>query len=54
MTRWLRTILVLVVLVCLSGCTIHFKGEKIEFDAERQRIQENATYELEAIALFDG
>jgi len=47
-------ILVIVILACCSGCTIHFKGEKVEFDAERQRVQNNTTYELEKIALFHG
>lgn len=49
-----KIILVVVILACCSGCTIHFKGEKVEFDAERQRVQENATYQLEKIAVFHG
>lgn len=49
-----RTILLIVVLACLSGCTIHFKGKEIELDVERQRVQNNDSYELEKIELFRG
>lgn len=49
-----RIILLIAVLVCLSGCTIHFKGKDVEFTAERQRVQNNDTYELEKIELLRG
>lgn len=49
-----KTIIVVVLGLCLSGCTIHFKASEVELDAERQRVQHNRTYELEKIELFRG
>lgn len=49
-----KTILVMVLLACLSGCTIHFKASEVEFDAERQRVDNNHTYELEKVDFFRG
>lgn len=49
-----RTILMIAVLVCLSGCTLHFKASEVELDAERQRVQSNVTYELDSVSLLDG
>lgn len=37
--RSLFTWLIMIIVCCLfSGCTIHFKGENIELDADRQRV----------------
>lgn len=47
-----KTILVVVMLVCLSGCTMHFKATDLEVDAERQRVKSNDTYELEKVAFL--
>ena len=33
--------------VLLSGCTVNFKGENVEFDAERQRV-----YKIDSIDFF--
>ncbi len=45
---------VLVLVILFQGCTLHFKGKDIEFDAERQRVKNNVTYELEAMAFLHG
>lgn len=34
--------------IACSGCTLSFKAEKLELESERQRVQNNDTYELEA------
>lgn len=44
-----KTILIVLVCLCLGGCTIHFKASEVEFDAERQRVDQNHTYELEKV-----
>lgn len=49
-----KTIFMIIVLVCLSGCTIHFKATDLELDAERQRVKKNATYELDSVSLLHG
>lgn len=49
-----KMVLVCLILLCLLGCTIHFKGKDVEFTAERQRVQNNDTYELEKIELLRG
>ncbi len=49
-----RMIILAVLVVLLSSCTIHFKGKDIELDVERQRVDSNHTYQLEKICLFDG
>ena len=41
-------------LLILQGCTVHFKATDVELDAERQRIQDNVTYELEKVVVFGG
>lgn len=48
----LLALLVLAVVIGCQGCTIHFKGKDVEFDAERQRVQSNRTYKLEKVTLF--
>ncbi len=56
--RFLVVGLILVAAVVLSlschGCTIHFKGESVELDVERQRVETNTTYHLEKVELFGG
>lgn len=42
----------LFLLLFCAGCTIHFKGKDIEFDAERQRVNHNETYNLEKIVVL--
>lgn len=54
MARLGRMIMVMVVCAVLGGCTLHFKAKELELDAERQRIQNNVTYELQSAGLFDG
>lgn len=49
-----KTIFVIVVLLCLSGCTFHFKATDLEIDAERQRVENNVTYELEKVSFLHG
>lgn len=49
-----KTIIVIVMSACLSGCTIHFKATDVELDAERQRVQRNVTYEIEKVDLVYG
>lgn len=49
-----KTIFVIVLLVCLGGCTIHFKASEVELDTERQRVESNASYELEKVAFLVG
>lgn len=48
-----KKVLVLVILLCLGGCTIHFKASEVELDAERQRVETNHTYELEKVVFFE-
>lgn len=45
---------VLVLLLLFQGCTIHFKGESVEFDAEHEGVVSNHTYELEKVDIFSG
>lgn len=47
-------VLAVAALLCCHGCTIHFKGEKLELDVERQRVESNKTYHLEKVDLFRG
>ncbi|MBA7612280.1 hypothetical protein ES703_19516 [subsurface metagenome] len=49
-----KTIFMIVVLACLSGCTLHFKATDVELDAERQRVQSNTTYELDSMSILHG
>lgn len=49
-----KTIIIVVLCFCLGGCTIHFKASEVEFDAERQRVKSNQTYELEKVDLLRG
>jgi hypothetical protein len=48
-----KTILIVLILVALGGCTIHFKASEVELDAERQRVETNRTYELEKVVFFE-
>lgn len=48
----LLSVLLLICLILLGGCTLHFKGEKLEFDADRQRVQVNKTFELASVNLL--
>ena len=48
-----KRILIIAMCFWLSGCSLHFKGEKIELDAERQRVQQNQSYDLAAVAVLD-
>lgn len=50
--NFLGKMIIIVVCLLLSGCTLHFKGKDIEFDAERQRVQDNSTFELTDIVLL--
>lgn len=54
MRRLGRLILVLVVMICFSGCTLHFKATDLELDAERQRVKTNDTYDLVKVTAFHG
>jgi len=47
-------VLVLAAAVCLGGCSLHFKGKETELDVDRVRVQQNDTFELEKIDLFNG
>lgn len=49
-----KLIIVLAVLCLCAGCTIHFKATDVELDAERQRVQKNATYELDSVSVLYG
>lgn len=47
--------LVILLVVAVSGCTVHFKGKDIELDtkpATPTLAQSNHTYELDKIAVF--
>lgn len=41
--------LFLTLTLALGSCTLHFKATDLEIDAERQRVKNNTTYELESI-----
>lgn len=47
-------VVVVAALLCCHGCTIHFKGEKLELDMERQRVEYDSIYDLEKMDLFGG
>lgn len=49
-----KTILIVLILAVLGGCTIHFKAKELEVEVEPQRVEHNRTYELEKIELFRG
>lgn len=49
-----KTVFVIVLLVCLGGCTIHFKASEVELDTEQSRYQDNHSYELEKVAFLVG
>lgn len=46
--------ILILILICLllSGCTLHFKATDLEVDAERQRVQDNTTYDLTEAAFL--
>lgn len=44
-----KMIILAVICLFLSGCTLHFKATELEVDAERQRVEGNTTYQLEKI-----
>ena len=50
--RRLWLIVLSVIMICFTGCTFHFKATDLEMDAERQRVQSNATYELEKVVFL--
>lgn len=51
-----RTLLcaALLIVILIQGCTLHFKATDLEFDAERQRVESNHTYNLRKVVLLDG
>lgn len=49
-----KTIVIAVVVMLLSSCTLHFKASEVELDADRQRVDNNQVFELEKAELFDG
>lgn len=40
-------IMLLVLLLAVPGCSIHFKGEKLELDSEPTTRVHNTTYDLD-------
>ncbi|NVM23404.1 MAG: hypothetical protein HWN68_16670 [Desulfobacterales bacterium] len=48
----LLKICLIIFVILLSGCTLHFKGKDIELDAERQRVQNNRTFKLDHVDLL--
>lgn len=54
MSSLCKLILLMVLGVLLAGCTLHFKATDLELDAERQRVESNRTFELEAVSLLHG
>jgi len=49
-----KTILIIVLLTFLQGCTLHFKATDVELQTEQPRSQRNITYGLEAAGLLSG
>lgn len=47
----LRLCMIMLVL-WLSGCTLHFKSKELEIDTERQRVQNNETFKLDKAELL--
>lgn len=53
MKRMILTLMLLVLLVAVSSCTVHIKATELEIDSERQRVDNDKTYEVVAFGLFD-
>lgn len=54
MRRITKTLVMVIMLGVLGGCTIHFKAKEIELETDGQKVERNHTYELEKVEFFRG
>lgn len=47
-----KIIVVATILFLIGGCTLSFKAKEIELEGERQRVNNNTTYELQEATLL--